>query len=66
MSAPEKRSIINHAKIRNQLKEAHEFMVKGGRSVPSFLRLVDFLMRRGWSRLAARYRANQMMGGGYI
>jgi hypothetical protein len=53
-------------KIQHHLSEAREFMVKGGRTVPSFLRLVDFLMRRGWSRLAARYRANQMMGGGYL
>lgn len=59
-------SAINHARVSNRLKEAHQFMVKGGRTVPSFLRLVDFLMQRGWSRLGARHRANQMMGGGYL
>lgn len=56
-------------KTENQLKEAVEYLVRISKDVSkpdAFTKLVEFLMKRGWSRSGARHRANLMLGGGTL
>ena len=54
-------------KTENQLEEAAYFLsTLKDTPLKKFEALVAFLMKREWSRSAARHRANEMLGGGLL
>ena len=58
---------MSYGKIAGAIEAAYEHAKKQtGTKEEVFEKIVQFLMKKGWSKTGARYRADQMLGGGLL